>query len=216
MPRGLLSKKGGIMLRFVIVVIMSFFCVCISAPPLDASSGGVPMQGGQPTSPPPPQQEVTPPAVKAKKMPPSPKKQRKELSPEERQKRRDLIIKEKAGLNNTEWDIEVVPLGGGSATKDTITFREKKVSLLGLSKKKFPPTNYTLTVQENGGVVWETMQTTTHGEVAFIRGEIDPAMETMQGIISFPKGGVSEDYSFISVAQRTLESQSQDTQRPTP
>jgi len=119
--------------------------------------------------------------------------------------RKARIIKQKrASLNNSKWDIEVMPLKGGEKTKDTVVFKDNKIAVGSLLDKGFSYTNYTLTVKDNGVLVWETMQTKTTGEVVFIRGEVASDITSMRGIISFPKGGVSDDYSFKSVSKQII------------
>lgn len=162
--------------------------------PLDimASSGGVPFKtpyqkGGAPD------QER---AVE--------EKQQKTEDEKRREKQRVLMERKKASLNNTEWEIEIVSLGGKrrTTTKDTILFKEGKVSIATLLKKGFSPTNYTLTIRDNGALIWETMQTAKKDAVAFIRGEITPDTMSMKGIISYPGRTTSDDYSFRSITKR--------------
>jgi len=115
-----------------------------------------------------------------------------------------LIKQKRAALNNSKWDIEVLPLKGGKKTKDAVIFKDNKIAVESLLDKGFSYTNYTLTVKDNGVIVWETMQTSNSGEVAFIRGEVASDITSMHGIISFPKGGSSVDYSFKSVSKQII------------
>jgi len=122
----------------------------------------------------------------------------------ERLKKKRLINKKKAALNNYEWDIEVMPLKGGKKREDSVIFKDNKIAVKSLLDKEFSYTNYTLTIKDNGTLVWETMQTSTGSEVVFIRGEVSSDRASMRGIISFPKGSAPQDYSFKSVSKQVI------------
>ena len=54
----------------------------------------------------------------------------------------------------------MTPLGGkGKKEAETVVFKDNQVSFVSYGKKGFPSTNFTLSVQDDGMVVWETMQT---------------------------------------------------------
>lgn len=209
--------------KFFLFTIISF---CIYYGVAMASSGGVPSSVPKSTS-----HEIT---VKAKTVNPQPvkapavhkvtseektatlpvvsrsKKVFSKKSPvktpddKERLRKERLIKQKRAALNNSKWDIEVLPLKGGEKTKDAAIFKDNKIGIESLLNKGFSYTNYTLTVKDNGVLVWETMQTKTTGEVVFIRGEAASDITKMHGIISFPKGGSSDDYSFKSVSKQII------------
>ena len=104
----------------------------------------------------------------------------------------------RAQLDGTRWMLELTPLSGAEkvkAQKDTVTFDAKQVSSERLSKTGYPPSNYTLTIGDDGVPVWETMQTKEGEGVAFWRGEFHGT--TMRGVLSkHPVKGVAEDFSF--------------------
>jgi len=120
--------------------------------------------------------------------------------------KRAIIERKRAELNNTEWQIELMPLSGkGAKETDTVVFKNNQVSSTGYGKKGFPATNYTLTVEDNGVAVWETMQTSEKSGVVFWRGEIDPGMESNKGIVSYHLDeSTIRDYSFVSTAKRQI------------
>ncbi len=122
--------------------------------------------------------------------------------------KKDAAQKKLAELNNTEWTIEMNPLSGkGKKETDIITFRNNQVSVSGFSKKGFPTTNFTLSVQEDGIVVWETMQTAEKGGVAFWRGEMDLTMQSMRGVVSHQIDEKTKaDYSFASTEKKSIPS----------
>ncbi|MCX7927414.1 MAG: hypothetical protein N2606_04685 [Candidatus Omnitrophica bacterium] len=137
----------------------------------------------------------------------SPQKTPEELKREEALKVRKAQAQRKlAELNNTEWQIELTPLySKGKKETDTVVFKENKVSLVNFSKKGFGPTNFTLTVQEDGMVVWETMQTSEKGQLVFWRGEMDTDLKQMRGVASYQiDQNNKQDYSFISISKKNL------------
>ena len=101
-------------------------------------------------------------------------------------------------LNGTEWAIQVIPLSGTQPkhpTADTLRFEKDKVSSKQLGDSGFPSTSYTITVGDDGVVVWETMQTSGDTSVVFWRGEVHG--ETMRGIVSkHPANGEVADMAF--------------------
>lgn len=106
-----------------------------------------------------------------------------------------------AELNGTEWTIEVkavdknVPL---SIYFDKLQFKGGKVSSKSMLDKGFLASNYTLTVQEDGTLSWETMQKNSLGETIFWRGETTKDNK-MSGVFSKQaSGGKTEDLFFTS------------------
>lgn len=174
-----------------------------------ASSGGIPssVTPKQKQQAPAVREEKSSPAVKPKITKPQKKIDR---TAEERREKRELIKVKKAELNNIEWSIDVAPLkkpADGNmkqAVKDKAIFKGGKVSLESMMANGFSPTNYTLTIKDNGGLTWETMKTGKDGNVAFIRADITPDAKSMRGVISYPKENVSEDYSFKSTAKKVI------------
>jgi hypothetical protein len=122
-------------------------------------------------------------------------------------KDRMLREKKKSALNNSQWDIEVVALSGkGSKQKDVLVFYENKFSSDVYSKLGFNASNYTLTLQENGMAVVETMQTSEKEGIIFWRIELDPAVTVCKGVLSRQlPNNKSEDYSFVSVAKKPYQ-----------
>jgi hypothetical protein len=104
-------------------------------------------------------------------------------------------------LTKSAWQLTLTPLSGtkaGSLKEDTVVFKDNKIFSTALQKWAYPPSNYTISVNNSGVGVWETMQTSeTHG-VAFWRGELRG--EAMRGILSLnPKEGEALNYSFNAV-----------------
>ncbi len=100
-------------------------------------------------------------------------------------------------LNGTSWTLELRLLNSDKKPlQDTVSFSGRTVTSKRLSKAGYPTSNYSLTIGENGLIVWETMQTKEGEGLAFWRGEFSEA--TMRGVLSQqPTDGPTENYSFI-------------------
>jgi hypothetical protein len=120
------------------------------------------------------------------------------VSPDQ-EKQRTLREQKRAQLNNTQWSAELLAMSGeGKKHKDVLIFKDNHFSSEAYVKQGFAATNYTVSVQEDGSLVWETMQTAADGQLVFWRGEVSSDMKSMRGVVSKQKaGGESEDYSFV-------------------
>lgn len=106
-------------------------------------------------------------------------------------------------LKAKEWTVRMTPKEGQKKVEfetDTLTFTEGTVASKSLAEKGFPASNYSLTPQEDGSGVWETMQANeAAGDLAFFRGELKNGL--MKGTFSFqPKKGTRTTYYFTSEA----------------
>ncbi len=103
-------------------------------------------------------------------------------------------------LGNTEWEITMTG-AAGKQTPDTLTFKDHVFISAGLNSVGFPESNYSLSIEDNGRMVWETMQTASDGGVASWRGEIEQGK--MRGILSLRQPGKEpQDFSFTSISYR--------------
>ena len=134
---------------------------------------------------------------------------RKSKAEIEVQRKRELRKQEKAKLNNTVWQIELVKISAYKKKRrkeeDTLRFENNKVQSDKLASEGFSPTNYTINVEGDGHtiVVWETMQTNEIGNIAFWRGEIENGV--MRGILSWQLSKTfKEDYGFVSTAKEDI------------
>lgn len=130
----------------------------------------------------------------------------KKVDPKKLEQDRMLRQKKREQLDNSLWDIDINTMSGKEKPKkDALIFEGNKVSSDKFAKEGFAPTNYTLTVQGDGVTVWETMQTAANGQIIFWRGEIEPKMTSMRGVISkHVSNEKTEDYSFVSQERRGI------------
>lgn len=78
------------------------------------------------------------------------------------------------GLDGTAWIVEFkADLGALTSYPqfDKVVFKKDTVSSIYLASQGFAPSNYSVNRQEDGTLVWETMQTNQKGETVFLRGE---------------------------------------------
>lgn len=125
---------------------------------------------------------------------------------EARKAKRALIEQKRKEMDNMEWEIQLNPLSGkGKALPETVIFKNSQVSFTEFGKKGFTPSNFSLKVQEDKILVWETMQSKEKAGVVFWRGEISSDLEKMRGVASYQFGDKKkEDYSFVSTKKRAL------------
>ncbi|MBI4710964.1 MAG: hypothetical protein HY767_00650, partial [Candidatus Omnitrophica bacterium] len=110
----------------------------------------------------------------------------------------------KGELNGSSWSIKIDSQSkkGDLLGEDTLIFQNDKFRSESSGKLDYTPTNYTLTVQEEGPTIWETMQTSKDGEVCFWRGEWKEGV--MSGIISRQLKEGSEEYYFTSASRKEI------------
>jgi hypothetical protein len=145
--------------------------------------------------------KVTPPAVKevkAKQAPAAAVPSQSAHESPDVEKIRMLREQKQQQLDNTSWTATVVAMaGGGKKQEDVLTFADNHFSSELSGKQGFAPTNYTLSLKDDGSMIWETMQTAENGALVFWRGEIPVDMKAMRGVISKQSApGQSEDFSF--------------------
>lgn len=117
--------------------------------------------------------------------------------------RREAEKKANETLAQKEWQIETVETAAKKTKPeaDVLTFSEGKVTSKNYSAKGYPATNITLTVQDNGIIVWETMQTNPEHGTVFWRGELGNGL--MSGAASLqPKKGDNKDYYFTTASPK--------------
>ena len=94
-------------------------------------------------------------------------------------------------LNGTEWKVTLTSEKGKSEN-DTLVFKDKKFISVNFEKQKYAPTNYTLSVKDDGATVFETMQTKGN-DVLFWHGMVQD--QKLRGVVSIHAKGQVNDYS---------------------
>ncbi|MFC1658780.1 transposase [Candidatus Omnitrophota bacterium] len=103
-------------------------------------------------------------------------------------------------LDTTEWEVRLVPVSEGEPQVDTLSFTQGKFISGKLNTQGYSTSNYTLTIEESGKIIWETMQTGPEGTASW-RGEIEQGI--MRGILSLRQEGQEpQDFSFMSIKYR--------------
>ena len=117
-----------------------------------------------------------------------------------KEKMKDMQRQQRTKLNNSQWSVDIMLMsGGGKPTLDLLVFKDNQFYAEKYAAQGFKASNYTLTMQDDGMTVWETMQSAEKGGTVFWRGEINDAQTEMRGVISIQKvDGSSEDFSFLS------------------
>ena len=100
-----------------------------------------------------------------------------------------------------EWVIYLIPTGANpprvKIAKDILTFSDISVSSQYLSEKEFRNSNYSLSANDDGMGVWETMQRNDKGDIAFWKGQIKDL--TMRGVLGLqPKKGQMQEFTFTT------------------
>ena len=116
-------------------------------------------------------------------------------------------------LAGTSWDVQVVRMdsaGSKAVASDELTFSTGKVASSTLLNQGFEPSNYSLSLQPDGKVLWETMQTGRAGEVVCWRGEWDG--HQMRGVMTRQLPGEPlMNFSFVGVAKPVQEAAQHNT-----
>jgi hypothetical protein len=116
-------------------------------------------------------------------------------------KMQEELQAKKAELNGHEWEVKLTS-GSKQVGTDTLVFKDMKFESKEMTGKGFNTTNYTISLQEGGPTVWETMQSDEKGAVVFWRGEWEG--ENMHGMMSKQKNGKNEDFYFSSLGSKEI------------
>ncbi len=108
------------------------------------------------------------------------------------------VINRLEELKSSEWQINIS--GGNETMADTLTFLDGKFISARMNAQGYPSTNYSVVVEDDNKVIWETMQTLDTSIVSW-RGEV--VQGKMNGVISLrQEGQESRDFSFSSIASK--------------
>lgn len=110
--------------------------------------------------------------------------------------------KDRVDLEGTLWDVELITTSanGTEQIKDKIRFAGNGFESYYFLNQGFNPSNYTVTVNKNGVVTWETVQMNEKGDSLSWHGDWNG--KQMEGMMSYrPKGNNPQDFSFIGNGQ---------------
>ncbi len=127
------------------------------------------------------------------------------LAVDDAAKTAELLAAKKAELNGHEWEVKLSSAADPKKITgtDILVFKDLKFESKEMVAKGFNITNYTISLQEGGPTVWETMQSDDKGQSIFWRGEWEG--ESMRGVMSKQSGnGKNEDYYFSSVSSKVI------------
>jgi hypothetical protein len=105
----------------------------------------------------------------------------KKLSPK---KIKEILEQKRLELENTLWDVEMKLASGEKKMTDRLIFKDKQFSSEGLALGGFKPASYSLTMKDDGVIVFETMQPGENGGTVFWKGEFGPDNISVRGITS--------------------------------
>lgn len=116
------------------------------------------------------------------------------------QQKKQAEAKARETLKAQEWVVYLTHEDGKpSSESDVITFTDAgKISSKNLLAKGYTDSNYRLTVEDSGVIIWETMKVNEDKDLAFLRGELRAGV--MVGSIFFkPQKGRTETFYFTTV-----------------
>lgn len=103
-------------------------------------------------------------------------------------------------LENTEWQIRVISLSEGKVYNDMVYFEDGKFVSQNYSLRGYPASDYSLIIEEEDKVIWETAQPGPQGDISW-RGEIKKG--EMEGNFRLrTSAGEVKDFSFVSINSR--------------
>lgn len=118
-----------------------------------------------------------------------------------------------SALAGTVWTVQVKPMYAAAAPAthtDELRFESGKVISALLGAQGFSPSNYSLSLQANGSVLWETMQTGPNREVICWRGEWDG--KNMRGVMTRQlPGQVMTNFAFVGTPSISTPPQAHST-----
>jgi len=116
--------------------------------------------------------------------------------------RNQLAAQGKNKLEGRQWEVYVTSPGKKAAAEtDVFTFAEGKVTSQNLSAQGYKKSNLNIGIQDDGTVVWETMQVNTNNDLVFLRGELSG--NAMKGVMSMqPIKGAKTTLNFTNVLQQ--------------
>ena len=104
-------------------------------------------------------------------------------------------------FRSSEWQVRMISAGSHEESADILSFVDGKFVSAKMNELGYSSSNYSITVEDNNKIIWETMQTGSDGGVVSWRGEI--LEDKMNGIASLRQTGKEpQDFSFVSLKHR--------------
>ncbi len=128
------------------------------------------------------------------------------VSTEDLAKKRAQKEKKRKAIDGNQWEVTVIPMSGkGEKTLDTLVFSDNKFFSQVYEKKGYAPSNYTVSLTDEGRPVVETMQSEEKMGILFWRVEFDENLAGCRGVISHQVSeNKTEDYSFVSTGKKPV------------
>jgi len=127
----------------------------------------------------------------------------KPLTNDEKAKRKKEVV---AMLSGTTWDVELFPMDDPKKKpiKDVVSYEHGRLKSKAFAVEGYSESNLTVTIEDDGKAIWETMQSHATKGPIFWRGEL--AEKTVNGVLSRQnKDGSTDAYSLRGVQSGTFE-----------
>ncbi len=126
----------------------------------------------------------------------------KPLTNDEKAKRKKEVI---AMLSGTTWDVELFPMDDPKKKpiKDVVSYEHGRLKSKAFAVEGYSESNLTVTIEDDGKAIWETMQSHATKGPIFWRGEL--AEKAVNGVLSRQnKDGTTDAYSLRGVQSGTF------------
>ena len=97
---------------------------------------------------------------------------------------KELLDQKRLELENTQGDIAVKLSSGEKKVDDGLVFKNTQFSSREVELRGFKAVSYSLALQDDGTVIFETMQSSEEGGTIFWKGEISPDNVSVRGMLS--------------------------------
>jgi len=121
-------------------------------------------------------------------------------------RKRALKDKKRKAIDGNRWEISMMAMSGkGEKMMDVLIFEDNKFSSRDYAGKGYAPSNYTVSLTDDGRAVVETMQSDDVMGICFWRVEFDDQLAGFNGVLSRQiSENKTDDYSFKSSAKNPI------------
>ena len=127
----------------------------------------------------------------------------KPMTADEKAKRKKEVV---ATLSGTTWEVELFSMDDPKKKpiKDTVSYEHGRLKSKHFATEGYPDSNLTVTIEDDGKAIWETMQSNPDMGPVFWRGELSD--KTVTGVVSrTDKAGKTEAFSIRGLQTGTFE-----------